>query len=205
MQFLKKIKNRISQLSKTCQEYSQISNSAEIARRCFATNSFDGFLTVLGILVGGYVGKIREPRIIVITGLGAAIAMGVSGFWGAYETEKAERARSLHALERATLSSLQGTMISRAGNFTVILVSLIDGFSPSIAGLLVVSPFFLTNHLTISQMYFAGSAISFIGLALLGGYLGKLSKSNILVSSLKMVFAGIVCAGIGVLFIGLAT
>ena len=185
-------------------EYSKISESGEIARRYFAMNSFDGILTTLGILIGSWVGKVHEPKVVIMTGLGAAVAMGVSGFWGAYETEKAERARSLQEMERATLSSLEGTKIAEASKFATILVSFIDGISPFLAVLLVISPYLLGGAVGITEpkMYAASMAISFISLALLGAYLGKLSKANILKSSLKMVLIGIVCAIISVLLIG---
>lgn len=183
-------------------EYSKISQSGEIARRYFAMNSFDGILTTLGILIGSYVGKVHEPKVVIMTSLGAAVAMGVSGFWGAYETEKAERARSLQEMERATLSSLEGTKIGAASRFATILVSLIDGISPFLAVLLVISPYLLGGSLPEPRMYAASIAIAFVSLALLGAYLGKLSKANLLKSSLKMVLIGVVCAVISMLLIG---
>lgn len=204
MQLLKKSKKRIKRFVRKIREYMRVSNCAEIARRCFAKNTFDGILTVLGILIGGYVGKIVNPKVIIVTGIGAAVAMGVSGIWATYETEKAERALSLQALERATLSSLEGTMISKAADFATVIISIIDGMSPFLAALFVISPFFF-SVLTIQQMYLVSVVISFTSLALLGGYLGKLSKSNVLVVGLKMVLAGIVCSGLSILLIGMAT
>ncbi len=202
MKILKRARRRARKFSKKFKEYMRISHTAEIARRYFAMNSFDGILTILGILIGSYVGGIREPNVIIITCLGAAVAMGVSGFWGAYETEKAERARSLQELERATLSDLNGTLIGKAGRFATIVVSFVDGVAPFVSAMLVVFPFFLHGVLAVEYMFYVGVTIAFLALALLGAYLGKISKSNILTSSLKMVLAGIVCSGISMLLVG---
>lgn len=202
MPFLRKTRKYLRRQLRLLREYNKISQCDEIARRYFAMNSFDGILTTLGILIGSYVGGVHEPKVVIMTGLGAAVAMGVSGFWGAYETERAERARSLRALERATLSSLKDTTIGKAADFATVLVSLVDGISPFLAVLLVISPFFLNGILTEPHMYIAGIAISFVSLGLLGAYLGKISKTSILSSSLKMVVAGIICAIISLLLIG---
>ncbi len=202
MVFLRKTRTHLRRQLKLLRKYNRISHSDEIARRYFAMNSFDGILTTLGILIGSYVGGVHEPKVVIMTGLGAAVAMGVSGFWGAYETEKAERTRSLKVLERATLSSLKDTTISKAADFATVLVSLVDGISPFLAALLVISPFFLDGILTEQHMYIAGIVISFVSLGLLGAYLGKLSKTSILAGSLKMVVAGILCAILSLLLIG---
>ena len=50
-----------------------------IARRYFIKNGFDGSMTVLGIIVGSWIVRVTEPEIIVTAGLGACLAMGVSG------------------------------------------------------------------------------------------------------------------------------
>lgn len=202
MPFLRKTRKYLRRQLRLLREYNRISQSDEIARRYFAMNSFDGILTTMGIVIGSYVGGVHEPKVVIMTGLGAAVAMGVSGFWGAYETERAERARSLRALERATLSSLKDTTIGKAADFATVLVSLVDGISPFLAALLVMSPFFLEGTLTELHMYIAGIVISFVSLGLLGAYLGKISKASILSSSLKMVVAGMICAILSLLLIG---
>jgi hypothetical protein len=72
-------------------EYEDVVDIAEIARRLFAMNSFDGILTILGVLMGNYLAGVREPQVIIVTGLATSVSMGVSGLWGAYMTESAER------------------------------------------------------------------------------------------------------------------
>ena len=54
-------------------------------------NVFDGATTILGILVGAYVAGVTNQFQVIGSSLGATIAMGLSGFAGAYMTEEAER------------------------------------------------------------------------------------------------------------------
>ncbi len=51
--------------------------------------------------------------------------MGVSGFYGSYLVERAERDRDMRELEESTLTSLQGTTIASASRYaTVVIASL---------------------------------------------------------------------------------
>jgi hypothetical protein len=69
----------------------KFSQAGQIARRYFVTNGFDGALTMLGILLGFYTGE-EMPLIVVISAcLGAAIALGISGFTSALLSETEER------------------------------------------------------------------------------------------------------------------
>ncbi|PIN99598.1 hypothetical protein COT72_05600 [archaeon CG10_big_fil_rev_8_21_14_0_10_43_11] len=81
----------------------QIINAAlydPIARRYFVKNTFDGILTVIGILAGFWISGVKQPGIIILGCVGAAIAIAVAGLWGAYFTEKAERLKRFHDLEK---------------------------------------------------------------------------------------------------------
>ena len=170
-------------------EYNKIAGIDRIARRYFAMNSFDGVLTILGILLGSFFAGINDPRIVIAACLGASIAMGISGIWGAYLTEHAERQKELHELERATLTKLGKTAIGRAGRIATLIVAFIDGLSPFLAAMFVISPFLL--GVSIDRAYIASIAMSFASLFVLGAFLGRISKENIFISGLKMLFAGV--------------
>ena len=71
----------------------------EIVRRYVIINSFDGALTILGIIFAEFFTRIDDPRMVILPGLGAAVAMCVSGIWGAYSAERAEVKRSIRELE----------------------------------------------------------------------------------------------------------
>ena len=106
-------------------------------------NAFDGVLTTLGVLVGSYVGRVHSAHQVIAVGLGAAVAMGVSGFYGSYLIERAERDRSLRELEDVTLSSLEDSDIAAASTYATIVIALVDGVSPFVAAALVLMPFFV--------------------------------------------------------------
>lgn len=182
-------------------EYNKIANIAEIGRRYFVMNSFDGILTILGILIGSYIVGINNPKIIITTGFGASIAMGVSGMWGTYVTEEAERKKKLKELSRHTLRSLHKTKIGKAERAAALIVAFIDGISPFLAALIVISPFFFASIISMQTAYYAAIAVAFILLMLLGGFLGHISKENVFVNALKMIVAGVVCIGL-ILLIG---
>ena len=174
-------------------DYGRVAKIAEIARRLFAMNSFDGILTILGVLMGNYLAEVRETEVIVVTGLATGVSMGISGLWGAYLTESAERQKSLDDLEVLTLTDLTETRIGRASRAAVVVVALVDGLAPLIASVLVLLPFFLT-HLwgDIVYSYYIALAAALIGLFGLGTFLGRISRQNMLISGLKTIIAGLV-------------
>lgn len=184
---------------RTLRKYHRIAQVGEIARRYFAMNAFDGVLTILGVLVGSYFGGLEDPAKIVVLGMSASFAMGISGFYGAYMTEHAERSRSLQELEESTLSDLKDTDIGHASRYATIVVSMIDGFSPFAAAAIAVAPFFLGSTIEIKTAFYVAFALAFIELFGIGVFLGAVSRERMVLSGLKMVSAGIICAGVGYL------
>ncbi len=179
-------------------EYDDIAEISEIARRYFAMNAFDGVLTIIGVLMGNYTAGVRSPAIVISTGLSTCMAMGISGLWGAYLTESAERKRSLDILENHTLSDLSGTKIGRASRAAVIIVALVDGLAPFAAALLVLSPFFFGTLLgEITTSYYLSLGLALATLFALGAFLGRVSKDSLILSGLKMIGAGLVAILLG--------
>ncbi len=192
----------IKQRLKLLRDYNRIANIDVIARRYFVMNAFDGVLAILGVLLGSYmVGS--ERNVVISTGVAIGVAMAVSGVWGAYLTERAERQREIQELERATLSKLKETKIGRAANFAVFVIALIDGAAPFAAAIAILSPFlFLSAIFSVKQMYVFSISIAFISLFLIGVFLGRISKENVLKMGIIMIFAGIMSAGISFLLLG---
>lgn len=181
-------------------EYSEISKVGQIARRAFANNSFDGVLTMIGVVMGSFVVGVAEAKVILVTGLSTALAIGISGGWGAYLTESAERRHAVRDLERVTLSELQDTKIGKASRMAVVTVAAVDGLSPFLSALLVILPFFFAPLLpTITYAYYASIAMSLVSLFALGVYLGKISKEKLILSGVKTTIAGMVCIGLSYL------
>jgi predicted membrane protein (TIGR00267 family) len=184
-------------------QYRRIASIDEMGRRKFANNAFDGILTMIGVVMGSYVAGVREPRIIVSTGLATCMAMGISGFWGAYVTESAERKRELQDLEHAMLRDLGETEQARASRFAAIVVSVIDGLSPLVAGMFVLLPFlFAGAWFAAGTSYVAALAMAFLLLFGLGVFLGKVARENALVGGVRMIVAGLVCVALTFLISG---
>ncbi len=173
-------------------QYEQVADISEIARRYFAMNSFDGILTILGVLVGSYLADVRASAVVIVTGMATSASMGISGLWGAYLTESAERRKSLDDLQDYTLTDLSDTRIGRASRFAVVVVALVDGLAPVLASSLVLSPFFFTRlWVDIAYSYYLSVSIAMITLFGLGAFLGSISKQNILIAGFKMITAGV--------------
>ena len=137
--------NPIQEQLEMLKEYSRISHAGQIARRAFANNSFDGVLTMIGVVMGNFVVGVRDPKVVLVTGMSTALAIGISGGWGAYLTESAERRNEIDELERVTLTDLHDTKIGRASRVAVVMVAAVDGISPFLAAFLVVIPFFFAS------------------------------------------------------------
>jgi len=181
-------------------EYSRISGAGSIARRAFANNSFDGVLTMVGVVMGSFVVGVKDASVVLVTGLSTALAIGISGGWGAYLTESAERRHELADLERTTLTDLQDTKIGRAARSAVVIVAMVDGLSPFMAAFLVVIPFFFAGLLpSIDYAFYASLGMALVSLFGLGVYLAGISEENKFAYGTKTAIAGIVCMGLTLL------
>ncbi len=174
-------------------EYDRLANIGEIARRYFAMNAFDGVLTIIGVLMGNMVAGVENPRIVTSTGMATCVAMGVSGLWGAYLTEAAERKRDLDQLSRYTLTDLNGTRIGRASRVATVIVALVDGISPFLAASIVLIPFFAIGLFpAITWAYYTSLGIALLTLFGLGLFLGYISRGNLFLYGVKTVIAGVI-------------
>lgn len=185
------------------QSYNRLVGIAEIARRYFAMNAFDGVLTTIGVLVGNYLADVRDLIIPIRTGVATSIAMGVSGLWGAYLTETAERDRQMRELEKVSLIDQNDTKIGRASRFAVVIVAIVDGLAPFIAALVVLIPLFLNPIIQDANLSYALSiGVALLSLFGLGMFLGKVSKRSLLGYGLRTLIAGLVAIGINFLLGG---
>ena len=182
---------RLQRISEKFKHYNQLSNIGEIARRYFAMNAFDGVLTIIGVLMGNYTAGVENPHIVVTTGLTTCIAMGISGLWGAYLTEAAERQRELSELEGVTLTSLRETRLGEASRAAVVIVAIVDGLSPFLAALIVLLPFFFAHFFpAIRWVYLTALGLSLLALFALGVFLGRVSRQNVILYGIRTVIAG---------------
>ncbi|MCG3260519.1 MAG: hypothetical protein H7644_12270 [Candidatus Heimdallarchaeota archaeon] len=169
-----------------------------ILRRYFVMNGFDGALTALGIILGSLIaGNFADPEQLILSGIGASIAMGVSGFWIAYLTEKAERTRERKELEKSMVADLNNTRISKANFWTSIVIGAVDGLSPFIFSLIAISPFFFVlAGLTMQTAYIISISVILVEVIILGLFLGAVSKENKIFYAIKIIPAALLVAGL---------
>ncbi len=173
--------------------YIHLSGVGPISRRYFIMNAFDGATTVLGVVVGAYAAGITNDSWVILSGLGATIAMGMSGFAGSYMAEEAEGAKKLNSLEKSMLTPLKNSVVGKASRFASLWAALIGGGAPALTGAICLVPFFLSTNGIINVSF--ALQIS-VGLALtimflLGAMLGKISCRNIVVHGAKMLLVGV--------------
>jgi predicted membrane protein (TIGR00267 family) len=196
------IGTRVRRQIDTLRHYHEIAEVGEIARRYFAMNAFDGVLTTIGVLVGGYFGGIDGARAIFIVVLTTAVGMGVSGFYGSYLVERAERDRAMRELEESTLSSLEDTAIASASRYATIVIALIDGASPFGAALIAMIPFAFVGVISMHAAYYLAVAVGLAELFCLGLFLGSISRDRLWYSGIKLVLAGVIALVISLLLGG---
>ena len=173
--------------------YLRVTRAAGIVRRYFAMNGFDGAMTILGITLGSWAAQVENAEIIVSAGMGACIAMGISGFSGAYMAEKAERERHLKELEEKTNNNVD-PIHYEASEFISIFGALVSGLSPVLTAVISILPFAFTlwKLVPISIAYPASVLMTLATLFVLGAYLGKVAKERMWFYGAKMLAAGLV-------------
>jgi predicted membrane protein (TIGR00267 family) len=187
----------LAQRVEEIQEYSRITGFWKIARRALANNGFDGVLTMIGVLMGSYLGDLRDAATIIRIGIATSVSIGVSGLWGAYLSESAERKRELTELERISLTDLSKTKIGRASRTAVIVVSAVDGLSPLISSLIVLIPLFIAPAIgDIFISYILCIVIALLSLFGLGMFLGNISGRSLIGYGIRTTIAGLVAIAI---------
>jgi predicted membrane protein (TIGR00267 family) len=157
-------------------------------------NGFDGSMTMFGIIIGSWVARITEPGIIVAAGFGACLAMGVSGFFGAFMAEKAERKGHLKTLEES--KPAVDPLHHNASKFVSVYLALIDGISPTLTAIVSLIPFILTRMglFSIGNAYMISLILTLAILFSLGFYLGRIARGNVWLYGIQMVTVGIITA-----------
>jgi predicted membrane protein (TIGR00267 family) len=184
---------RLAQSFDSLREYERIAGFWQIARRALANNAFDGVLTMVGVVMGQWVGGVENPNTVILTGIATSISIGVSGLWGAYLAESAERGRELAELEKISLTDLGGTKIGRASRAAVVVVSLVDGISPLISSLIVLTPFFIASLIGgVAVSYVVSMVLALICLFGLGMFLGHISGRSLIGYGIRTAVAGVV-------------
>ena len=174
--------------------YVEMLDARSIARRMFVTNSFDGLLSSLGVVLGAYIAGLRDPLTYVGTVLGASFSMGVfSGMIATYFSERAERLRELREMERQMLHDLKGSVYEKAVKLVPLYVAVWSGLGVVLLPALGVTPFLILPAVGVNQvwvMVYTSVALILAEMFALGVYLGKVAGENPLHNGLKLLGIG---------------
>ncbi|MBR9689836.1 MAG: hypothetical protein GOV01_03000 [Candidatus Altiarchaeota archaeon] len=164
-----------------------------IARRYFVMNFFDGIMTTFGMVVGGAV-SIGNSLGVLRAGIGASIAIMMSGFFGAYMSEKAEQKLELRELEKLLLRPLNGTILEKRGQEKIMRLAIIDAVSPFFGAIIPIIPFFLNlwGFISYNLAIISSLGLSFLLLISLGVYLGRLMDESPWKSALVFAIGGLI-------------
>ena len=181
----------------------RLTHAHTIARRYFVTNGFDGALTMLGLTMGFYSSDSVATAVIISACLGASIALSVSGLASAYVSELAEREKELKELEQAVVGDLENTAHGRAARWVPVLIAVVNGLSPLLMALLIMTPLWLSEAGIALPLTALECAIvtAFLTLFMLGVLLGRVSGQFWLWSGLRTLIIALITAGI-VLLLG---
>jgi len=174
------------------QEYMEVTKAHEIARRLFVMNAFDGALTIMGVVIGAHFSGVSNPHIVITSGIGGSVAMGISGISGAYLAERAERKRDLKKLEMAMLHNLGDTHYARASDFATFIVALVDGISPALSAAILIMPYFLVPQIGMDTAFYASLVLGLAILFSLGIFLARISDERLIISGMQMIMVGII-------------
>jgi len=174
-------------------EYIRISEANKIARRYFIMNSFDGSVTILGVLLGVIFGGITEPTQIVGIGIATGVALMVSGFSGTIIAEEAERNKDIKELEESMLMDLKDTVYTKAARFSIIYIGFINAIAPFLSIMISLIPLILAIAGLVSVDLALPAtivvAISYMGI--LGILISKITGRNKIREALKLMAIGI--------------
>jgi predicted membrane protein (TIGR00267 family) len=196
---------------KNWRQYGKLADLGEISRRKFFNNCFDGALTCAGIVSGIFIIFISSwnnqftPQNVLITGLATSLAIGISGLWGAFLSEEAERKKKVYDMKKdmaiieKTIDEENSeneekedkTILEKAERFATIVASLVDGGAPAVGSILPLIPFFFGGTLTIVHFIFSYLILTGL-LVYLGIFLGNISGGGKVRYALHLVTAGVV-------------
>jgi predicted membrane protein (TIGR00267 family) len=166
--------------------------NGESGTRYIVRGLIDGSLSALGVVIGA--SGSADASVIIAAGLGGGIANGLSNILGAFTAEKATLERERIQKEKSLLKKngyLKKSIIYKKAIRETMICGLIDGISTTIGSALPVVPFFLFD---IKTALYVAIGITIAILFILGVFIGKISKENVVVSGIKMVIGALAVA-----------
>ena len=152
-------------------------------RSKFLRGFIDGALSTLGIVVGALA---ASSSVILAAAIGGTLANGISNVLSAFSAAGAEDYTELRQVEKAMVDKeLKGGMLDRQISKQTTLKASVDGVATIIGGAIPILPYLF---MVPDKAVFVSVGLVIFVIFIIGMYLGKLSRRNILFSALKMSF-----------------
>jgi predicted membrane protein (TIGR00267 family) len=166
--------------------------------RYIILGTIDGLLAVLGVLIGTH-SVTSDLRIIIGASLSGAIALALTNGAGSYLAESTVEYAKMARIEKAMLRRLNDTHIEKKAKRKIVMQSFVHGGSSFLGSLVPIVPL-LIPPLATSPL--PSIILSMLTLVALGFLSGKVSKTRVVVSVIKMVGLGaaiiVVCTALGI-------
>lgn len=176
--------------------------------RYIALGTLDGVLAVMGVTLAASgvagVGGVEIPNVVIgLTGLSGGIALAMSNAFGSFIGERAEEVRSIRELEQKMIldkGKLDDTLIHHQAKRRIYMSMFTHGFSSFIGSFVPVVPFlFLADR---SSAIITTIVFCFIALIILGIYLTRVSRENLLKICIEIVAIGVLISVVSFLIGG---
>lgn len=155
----------------------------------FLRGYIDGALSTLGIVVGA---SSAESNVIVAAAVGGTIANGIANILSASSAAKAVYHGELREVEKAMVhGDLTGTLIDKKIGRQSMFAGAADGLATVIGGAVPILPLLFLSG---SQALFTSVGLVVLSVMVIGVYLGKVSRRNLIISGLKMAVYSIFVA-----------
>lgn len=165
--------------------------------RYIALGTLDGVLAVMGVTLAASgvagAGGVEIPNFVIgLTGLSGGIALAMSNAFGSFIGERAEEVRSIRELEQKMMldeGKLDDTVIHHRAKRRIYMSMFTHGFSSFIGSFVPVVPFLLLAD-RVSAII-TTIVLCFIALIILGIYLARVSRENLLKICIEIVLIGV--------------
>lgn len=172
--------------------------ASELFRRYFVNTLFDSTFVVLGILAATTAEADASLDFALGTVFAACLAIGISTGVSVYEAEHVENEIRIRKLERALLSSLDDTRISRELRASRMAVALVNFAAPLLVASITSIPLLLFHFGLLTPFVVAAAASSLAGVGIIfvaGYYLGKLTHRKPWLKAARMSIVALLTFG----------
>lgn len=175
-------------------------------KRYLLRGFIDGVLSSLGVVIGastaigstiGSNSTTTATAIIIAAGIGGGVANGLSNILGASVGEKLVKEIELGEIEKAMCKKggeLHGTVVDEKLNEKLWSSAIYDGLATFVGSIIPVLPFILGSFASITDMIslYISIVLSLCVFFILGIYIGKIAREQVIISGLKLAAFGVI-------------